>query len=204
LTLRLSGSPPEPDPGSFVPAPGTTATAVSLGAADGAVVGLAVSTGPLPVAEGVERAGVDVAVDAGDGTVVGAAVAGSAVGAAVAFAVGAAVALAVGAAVGRAVGAAVGRAVGAGVGFGVGAGVGFGVGGGVGGTVIVTDPPANVSLKRSRPRASNVTVCVPAGSLPDQVNCTPSFQLVPLVLMSCALPATWTLTQSAADPSRLR
>jgi hypothetical protein len=131
---------------------------------------------------------------------------GAGEGVAVAFAVlpGVGVGAALPVAVGRAVGAGVGRAVGRGVatGFGVGLGVGFGVG--VGGRVIVTEPPLRLSLNRSRLIASKVTACVPAGSLPDQVKRTPPFQSVPLVAMACAVPATWTRTQSTAEPSRLR
>ena len=158
-----------------MPAPGTKAMAASLGDAKGAAGSVAV---PVGVATGVA---------AGEGVAVGP---GVGVGAAVA------------AAVGRAVGAAVGRAVA--TGFGVGLGVGFGVGLGVGGSVMVTEPPLRLSLNRSRLIASKVTACVPAGSLPDQVNRTPPFQSVPPVVIAWAVPATRTRTQSTGEPSRLR
>jgi hypothetical protein len=165
----------------FVPVPplvpGTTAMAESLGLADGEAVGLDVA--PLGVA-------------------VGAVVPAEAPAEGLADAVGALVA----AGLGRGVGVAVGRGVAAG--FGVGFGVGLGVGFGVGGTVMVSEPPPSVSVNRSRLIASKVTVCVPAGSLPDHAKRTPVFQFVPLVLMVCVLPATRTRTQSAGDPSRFR
>ena len=148
--------------------------------------GRAIGAATLPV-------GVGVASEVGDGS---ARAAGLAVGVGRGVAVGTALALAVG--------AGVGLGVGLGVGFGVGFGVGLGVGLGVGGTVIVTDPPPRLALNRSRLIPSNVTVCVPAGSLPDQLKRTPAFQSAPLVPMPCVDPATRTRTQSAGDPSRLR
>jgi hypothetical protein len=111
----------------------------------------------------------------------------------------------VGGFVGAGVGFGVGLGVGFGVGFGVGVGAGVGFGVGVGGTLIVTEPAASVSSNRSRLIASNTIVCVPAGSLPDQVNVVRRFQSSPLLCsIACAVPSTLTRTQSAGDPSRFR
>jgi hypothetical protein len=117
----------------------------------------------------------------------------------------AAVGVARGAAVEVGSGRTVGLGVGLCVGLGVGLGVGFGVGLGVAGTVIDTEPAPSVASNLSRLIASNVIVCLPAGSLPDQLKTTFCFQSVPPPLdMVCVTPPTRTLTQSAGDPSRFR
>jgi hypothetical protein len=117
---------------------------------------------------------------------------------------GAALGATAGLGLGAGVGFGVGFGVGLAVGLGVGLGVAFGVGAGVGGAVIVTDPPPSDALNRSRLIASNVTACVPTGSLPDQVKRTPFFQSPPAVLMACVASPTRTRTHPAGDPSRLR
>jgi hypothetical protein len=106
---------------------------------------------------------------------------------------------------GRTVGVGVGLGVGLGVDWGVGFGVGLGVGLGVAGMEIDTEPAPSVASNLSRLIASNVIVCLPAGSLPDQLKTTFCFQSVPPPLdMVCVTPPTRTLTQSAGDPSRFR
>ena len=142
---------------------------------DGVVLGDGLTPG---VADGVAWG-----VDVGDGVGVG---------------VGMGVGLAVGAGVG------VGVDVGAGVGVGVDVGAGVGVGVGVG-VVIDSVPPGTVEEKWSRPFEAKVTACVPNGTVPDQRNSIPSFQVPP----GCAA-ISWvevpieTRTHSASEPSVLR
>lgn len=160
----------------------------------GVAVELAIGDEPVGVVDGAVVV-VGLVVVPGGGMVpevgvVVAAAAGGDAGAVVGFAVAA--------------GLGVGAAVGFGVGFGVGLGVGLGVGAGVADATIVTDPPARLALNRSRLIPSNVTACVPAGSLPDQVKRTPDFQSEPEVFMAWVPPATRMRTQSDGDPSRLR
>jgi hypothetical protein len=106
--------------------------------------------------------------------------------------------LGVGAGVGFGVGLGVGFGVAFGVGLGVAWGVGFGVG--VGGTVTTTEPAASAASNLSLLRDRKTTSCVPAASLPDQLNVTPFFQSGALVrLRSYTLPPTLAFTTSAGE-----
>jgi hypothetical protein len=151
-------------------------------------VGLGVG---LAVVRGV-GVGAGVAVGAGVGV-------GFGVGAGVGFGVGAGVGFGVGTGVGFGVGTGVG--VGAGVGLGVGAGVGLGVGVGVGaGLWTVTVGPASPPLAPFASAAWNWVCQVPTGSLVATEKTTPPRQsvLLPVAVMSCDDPATYTRTYAGA------